>query len=78
VGCLQPEKFCCNFLKHNVDTVPALRLPSIISISAADRVSFRSCPHEKNSLRPADRLDLIQMLSEIIGDSLRIGSCGQI
>jgi len=33
---------------------------------------------DKNPLRPADRLDHIQMLSEIIVESLRIGSCGQI
>jgi len=61
-------------LKEN--TVPALR--SIISISAADRVSFGSCLHDKNLLWPADRLDHIQMLSEISVKPLRIGSCGQV
>jgi len=59
-------------------TVPASCLPSIIPISAADRASFRSCPHDKNSLRPADRLDHIQKLSEVIVKSLRISPCGQV
>jgi len=58
-------------------TVPALCLPSIMSIWAADRASFRSCLHDKNSLRPADTLDHTQMLSKVVVESLRIGSCGQ-
>jgi len=58
--------------------VPALCLPSIILISAADRASYRSCQHNKSSLRPADRLNQIQMLSKIILQSLRIGLCVQV
>jgi len=38
--------------------------------------SFLSARH--NSLRPADRLDHIQMVSELIVESLQIGSCGQV
>jgi len=49
-------------VEFQTTTVPALRLPSTISMSAADRASFRSCPHDKNSPGPADRLDHIQML----------------
>jgi len=50
--CLPP--LSCRPTPHALYNVPALLLPSIISISAANRASLRSRPHDRNSLRPAD------------------------